>query len=441
MGDRQSDLFCQACEMVAPLELQVMAVGGGPACDYSFNQPFVLLGRDPGNHLCLQDERVSQKHAFLQVVAGNVFFADLGSRHGILSSNRRRLQGWLRPGTDITIAPFTIRLRSSPGDSSLWHVAPGTLPTHSLLRDQSLVPTVTLEITNQRRHSRWKVNRILTLLGSELSCNVRLTGRGVSRFHCSLLHTPGGLWITDLQSRRGTFVNGKRIDWAPFHPGDEVQVGPFQLRAAYEARTETQVERRSPAGDATRRYDLEPFRLPVPVPRKTQLIPAPSGELQANNAILKSMMDQFQLMQEDMFDQFRQTIVMIVQAFSSLHHERSKDVLTQLDEVGRLTEEVRQLQALLQQGSAVPNVPPPEGEDRDTTSESTATTPEAPPPDAETPPLGGATESPAEAPQGEDAVRERVGAGIHLWLADRIEALNAARKGRWQRILDMVFGK
>ena len=50
----------------------------------------------------------------------------------------------------------------------------------------------------------------------------------VSRRHASIERTPSGYEITDLNSRAGTFVNGKRIvpgEPQPLHPGDRVSFG------------------------------------------------------------------------------------------------------------------------------------------------------------------------------------------------------------------------
>lgn len=52
----------------------------------------------------------------------------------------------------------------------------------------------------------------------------------VSRRHCKILACPTGFHILDLQSRNGTFVNGKRIQQlASIAANDEIKVGTITL--------------------------------------------------------------------------------------------------------------------------------------------------------------------------------------------------------------------
>jgi predicted component of type VI protein secretion system len=63
-------------------------------------------------------------------------------------------------------------------------------------------------------------------IGRDEDCHVRLTSSLISRKHCALTSTPEGLWVRDLASQNGTFVNEVQIS----HPvllkaGDLLQVG------------------------------------------------------------------------------------------------------------------------------------------------------------------------------------------------------------------------
>jgi len=51
----------------------------------------------------------------------------------------------------------------------------------------------------------------------------------VSRNHAVLIDEGGQFVIEDQGSLNGTFVNRKRIDRAPLHEGDELQVGKYRL--------------------------------------------------------------------------------------------------------------------------------------------------------------------------------------------------------------------
>lgn len=73
------------------------------------------------------------------------------------------------------------------------------------------------------------------LIGRANDAEVRIVDDGISRHHARLRYDTGGLWVSDLDSRNGTFVNGTRIA-APtaLQNGDKVQIGAATiLRFAY----------------------------------------------------------------------------------------------------------------------------------------------------------------------------------------------------------------
>ncbi len=52
----------------------------------------------------------------------------------------------------------------------------------------------------------------------------------VSRLHCRLTVTSGGLEIEDLRSTNGTWVNDRRVKRTPLTHGDLVRIGRVVLR-------------------------------------------------------------------------------------------------------------------------------------------------------------------------------------------------------------------
>jgi pSer/pThr/pTyr-binding forkhead associated (FHA) protein len=68
-----------------------------------------------------------------------------------------------------------------------------------------------------------------TRIGRSPDCEIFLDDVTVSRNHAVLLDEGGTFVIEDQGSLNGTFVNRKRIDRAPLHEGDELQVGKYRL--------------------------------------------------------------------------------------------------------------------------------------------------------------------------------------------------------------------
>lgn len=63
------------------------------------------------------------------------------------------------------------------------------------------------------------------LVGRGPDCDVQLREATVSTHHANLVITAKATLLRDLKSSNGTFVNGKRIDEAEIHEGDEVFFG------------------------------------------------------------------------------------------------------------------------------------------------------------------------------------------------------------------------
>lgn len=61
----------------------------------------------------------------------------------------------------------------------------------------------------------------------------------LSRLHAWASWPPGGPMVQDLDSKNGTWVNGRRVDRGPLQHGDQVQLGEINLAIHEPDRTET----------------------------------------------------------------------------------------------------------------------------------------------------------------------------------------------------------
>jgi len=66
-------------------------------------------------------------------------------------------------------------------------------------------------------------------IGRSPSAGIMLDDVTVSREHARILRKPDGLYIEDLQSLNGTYVNRRRIESHHLGEGDELQIGKFKL--------------------------------------------------------------------------------------------------------------------------------------------------------------------------------------------------------------------
>jgi pSer/pThr/pTyr-binding forkhead associated (FHA) protein len=449
MSEQLVELFRRACGARGPLELRLLGPDGEPPRDLVLEQPFALVGRDPGNDVPLDGETISHRHALLQMIGGRLFFLDLGSRSGMCLQNCPQACGWLGLWEAIQIGGYTIRLPPNRGASVSPAPAGPFEPTSPIARcpaDQPLVPGVSLEITQGREKPFQKrLNRVLTLVGRSPVCKLQLADDSVSRFHCSLLHTHEGVWAVDLLAREGILVNGNRVRWARLAHGDELQVGNFVLRACYDAGGGSLAGKLVPWSATTSAASRH--LVPAQLPRRAVV----------EESLLAPIVQQFQLMQQQMFDQFQETMRMVVQVFSNLHREQMSLVREELDQLHRVTAELRSLQGQLANGAQANRGPAPSqaaaaavparGVAGSTPAASHAHQSAAAavggqgPPAAAQSPSSAATSRPAAGPPEDGNPSEIAGPEIHAWLTGRIAALQQERQGRLQRILNLVRGK
>lgn len=67
----------------------------------------------------------------------------------------------------------------------------------------------------------------ITVIGRRHDCDLCIPLMAVSRRHCQLSQNADALKIRDLESKAGTFLNGKRISEATVQAGDYITIGPL----------------------------------------------------------------------------------------------------------------------------------------------------------------------------------------------------------------------
>ena len=67
----------------------------------------------------------------------------------------------------------------------------------------------------------------ITIIGRRHDCDLCVPLMVVSRRHCQLSQNDEALKIRDLDSKSGTFLNGKRISEATVQAGDYITIGPL----------------------------------------------------------------------------------------------------------------------------------------------------------------------------------------------------------------------
>ena len=79
---------------------------------------------------------------------------------------------------------------------------------------------------NDGNERAFPVHKPTLVIGRETSCDVRVPVPTVSQKHCQITLDGDELKLTDLQSERGTFHNGNRVQEALLSHEDKLTVGP-----------------------------------------------------------------------------------------------------------------------------------------------------------------------------------------------------------------------
>ncbi|QDT31069.1 FHA domain-containing protein [Thalassoglobus polymorphus] len=89
-----------------------------------------------------------------------------------------------------------------------------------------------LEIqTGRHKGRKIRLTDSETIIGRSGDAKIRISSEDVSRHHCLLIVRDDSVLVRDLESRNGTFVNGRPIDGeVVLQPGGTLAVGPMVLR-------------------------------------------------------------------------------------------------------------------------------------------------------------------------------------------------------------------
>jgi pSer/pThr/pTyr-binding forkhead associated (FHA) protein len=68
------------------------------------------------------------------------------------------------------------------------------------------------------------------LVGRDEGCDVRIAAPSVSREHCTIEQEGGDIFVRDLNSAGGTYVDGNRVSRVRVTEGMQVTIGPALLR-------------------------------------------------------------------------------------------------------------------------------------------------------------------------------------------------------------------
>lgn len=151
----------------------------------------ITIGRSPSNHISINNNTVSLKHAVISIDhSGKITLQDLNSLNGTFINGKAIKQGNLLKTDKVSVANISVD----------W------------------VPFL--------KHAPTKLSNLKTIrIGRSKKNNVVILNDKVSQNHAAIIKTMDGkLFIKDLNSRNGTFVNGQKTSQKQLLPEDVVHL-------------------------------------------------------------------------------------------------------------------------------------------------------------------------------------------------------------------------
>lgn len=178
----------------------------------------LTIGRDKSNGLVIDDEGLSVFHAELRQDDGKLFVWDSGSVNGTFLNGEKVAQKAEVKAGDVIRFHLVEILITDPSKGP----AP-VLPVVKRDVEKPALPQWQLKAMSGAISGKMFLIDGTTVLGRDPGCDIIITGPHVSRRHAEISIRSGQLWMKDLGSSNGSFLNGKRSEESMLKHGDEVK--------------------------------------------------------------------------------------------------------------------------------------------------------------------------------------------------------------------------
>ncbi len=203
---------------------------------FALDASLAVIGRGSSADVPLPHPSVSTKHAVLRVQGTGWVIIDENSRNGTVVNGQRLPPGRpksLRTGDKIEIGGFGLEVEVVALAEATSTEETAAL-ARRLLRESLGEPLAAPVLTILNGDASGESVRLddvpmSVLLGRGDACGLRLPDEDASREHAEVLRRSDGVWLRDLGSKQGCFVNEVQVSERRLRDRDELRLGATVL--------------------------------------------------------------------------------------------------------------------------------------------------------------------------------------------------------------------
>jgi pSer/pThr/pTyr-binding forkhead associated (FHA) protein len=178
----------------------------------------VIVGRGKLADVRVQHKTVSRKHCSVNWRDGKVEVTDLKSSAGTYVSGRKITRQVVGPGEVVSVGKLEMTLSMADG---------GAAPVSASATGRWTIVLRDIE-GGENRHQMGPGDDSITI-GRGKAATIRIQESTAGREHCRIVYVDGGLHVTDLESRNGTYINDEKITEGTLAAGDILRCGSFPI--------------------------------------------------------------------------------------------------------------------------------------------------------------------------------------------------------------------
>ncbi|UCH81966.1 MAG: FHA domain-containing protein [Nitrospiraceae bacterium] len=196
----------------------------GTSMETSVTTRPIIIGRGEGSTFLIHDSSISLNHAKITMRQGKVFIRDLDSTNGVLVNGQRissEKSKHIVLGDEIKIGLNILHLEESTDDADTERTV--------IINKSHTDAKLKLVLKGDRETSgETSVTSKPIIIGRGEGSTLLLNDTSVSLNHAKISLRQNKVYIKDLDSTNGVFVNGNKIPAAKavnISPGDEIKIG------------------------------------------------------------------------------------------------------------------------------------------------------------------------------------------------------------------------